>query len=148
VLKTVYHSGCRDKHNCQRRDSNLDPLTPQSDAITTRPPILIFHCCLVIVHTRFLCAFYNEWMNEPIDQLWTKFVMMTHIGPLQSTSLKFRVFKNPRWRRPPSWKSQKSLYVSHSDRSSRNLSRWCIWSLLHRQTVNNSQFLKFQMPAG
>ena len=29
VLKpTVYRSSCRDKHNCQRRDSNLDPLTP------------------------------------------------------------------------------------------------------------------------
>ena len=27
VLKTVYRSSCRDKHNCQRRDSNLDPLT-------------------------------------------------------------------------------------------------------------------------
>jgi len=36
VLKTVYRSSCRDKHNCQRRDSNLDPLTPQSDAPTTR----------------------------------------------------------------------------------------------------------------
>ena len=36
VLKTVYRSSCRDKHNCQRRDSNLDPLTPQSDTLTTR----------------------------------------------------------------------------------------------------------------
>ena len=36
VLKTVYRSSFRDKHNCQRRDSNLDPLTPQSDALTTR----------------------------------------------------------------------------------------------------------------
>ena len=36
VLKTVYHNGCRDKHNCQRCDSNLGPLTPQSDALTTR----------------------------------------------------------------------------------------------------------------
>jgi len=36
VLKTVYHSSCRDKHNCQRRDSNLDPLTPQPDALSTR----------------------------------------------------------------------------------------------------------------
>jgi len=36
VLKTVYRSSCRDKHNCQRCDSNLDPLTPQSDALTTR----------------------------------------------------------------------------------------------------------------
>jgi len=36
VLKTVYRSSCRDKHNCERRDSNLGPLTPQSDALTTR----------------------------------------------------------------------------------------------------------------
>ena len=36
MLKTVYRTSCRDKHNCQRRDSNLDPLTPQSDALTTR----------------------------------------------------------------------------------------------------------------
>ena len=33
VPKTVYRSSCHDKHNCQRRDSNLDPLTPQSDAL-------------------------------------------------------------------------------------------------------------------
>jgi len=32
----LYRSSCCDKHNCQRRDSNLDPLTPQSDALTTR----------------------------------------------------------------------------------------------------------------
>ena len=36
VLKTAYSSSRRDKYNCQRRDSNLDPLTPQSDALTTR----------------------------------------------------------------------------------------------------------------
>jgi len=37
VPKTVYRSSRRDKHNCPRRDSNLGPLTPQSDALTTRP---------------------------------------------------------------------------------------------------------------
>ena len=36
MLKTVYRSSCRDKHNCQRCHSNLGPLTPQSDALTTR----------------------------------------------------------------------------------------------------------------
>ena len=36
VLKTVYRSNCRIKHNCHRRASNLGPLTPQSDALTTR----------------------------------------------------------------------------------------------------------------
>ena len=35
VLNTVYRSSCRDKHNCQRRDSNLGPLTPQSDHSAT-----------------------------------------------------------------------------------------------------------------
>jgi len=33
----VYRSGWRDKHNCPRCDSNLGPLTPQSNALTTRP---------------------------------------------------------------------------------------------------------------
>ena len=37
MLKTVYRSSCRDKHNCQQCDANLDPLTPQSDVLTTRP---------------------------------------------------------------------------------------------------------------
>ena len=37
VPKAVYRSTCHDKHNCQRRDSNLDPLTLQSNALTTRP---------------------------------------------------------------------------------------------------------------
>ena len=36
VPKTVYHSSRRDKNNCPRCDSNLDPLTPQSNALTTR----------------------------------------------------------------------------------------------------------------
>ena len=36
VLKTVCRSSCRDKHNCQQRDSNLGPVTPQSDVLTTR----------------------------------------------------------------------------------------------------------------
>ena len=30
VPKAVYRSGCRDKHNCPRRDLNLASLTPQS----------------------------------------------------------------------------------------------------------------------
>ena len=34
--KTVYRSSCCDKHNCPLCDSNLDPLTLQSDALTTR----------------------------------------------------------------------------------------------------------------
>ena len=37
VPKAVHRSGCRDKHNRPRCDSNLGPLTPQSDSLTTRP---------------------------------------------------------------------------------------------------------------
>ena len=37
VPKAVYRSVCRDKHNRRRWDLNLGPLTPQSDALTTRP---------------------------------------------------------------------------------------------------------------
>ena len=36
VPKAVYRSGRRDKHNRPRRDSNVDPLAPQSDVLTTR----------------------------------------------------------------------------------------------------------------
>ena len=35
--KAVYRSGCRDKHNHPRWDSNLGHFTPQSDTLTTRP---------------------------------------------------------------------------------------------------------------
>jgi len=37
VPKAVYRSGCRDKYKRLRWDSNLGPLTPQSDALTTWP---------------------------------------------------------------------------------------------------------------
>jgi len=47
VLKTVYRSSCRDKHNCQWRDSNLDPLTPQSDVLNTR---LLRYCMYEILY--------------------------------------------------------------------------------------------------
>ena len=44
VPKAVYRSGCRDKHNRPRWDSNLGPLTPQWGAIATRPLRLIAYC--------------------------------------------------------------------------------------------------------
>jgi len=35
--------------------------------------MLVFHCSLVVVHTRFLCAFYNKWneLNEQVDPFYT-----------------------------------------------------------------------------
>jgi len=57
MLKTVYRSSCRDKHNCQRRDSNLDPLALQTDVLTTRllrPALLIDEHVLCISFTSLL----------------------------------------------------------------------------------------------
>jgi len=44
VPKAVYRSGCRDKHNCPRWDSNLGPLTPQSGMLP------LGHCDTVILN--------------------------------------------------------------------------------------------------
>jgi len=37
MSKAAYRSGCRDKHNRTRSDSNLRPPTSQSGALTTGP---------------------------------------------------------------------------------------------------------------
>jgi len=44
--KAVYRSSCRDKHNCLKCDSNLGPLTLQSDVLTTRllRPVMCVMC--------------------------------------------------------------------------------------------------------
>jgi len=54
VPKAVYRSGCCDKHNRPRCDSNLGPLTPQSDEPTTRPlrpndVVLLCRCLYVSI---------------------------------------------------------------------------------------------------
>ena len=53
----LYHSGCHDKHNRPRFDSNLGPLTPQSDVLTTRSLmweyyILLKHSVQLYIWTR------------------------------------------------------------------------------------------------
>ena len=62
VLKTVYRSSCRDEHDCQRRDSNLGPLTPQSDALTTRllRPVHWVQCtCIVCMFAWIFLSFWH-----------------------------------------------------------------------------------------
>jgi len=79
MLKTVYRSSCRDKHNCQRRDLNMGPLTPQSDALTTR---LLRPACLLLLISRLqkselmlntfiyhICLTYNPHMFQNIMDL-------------------------------------------------------------------------------
>ena len=52
VPKAVYHSGCRDKHNCRRWNSNMGPLTPQSGMLpldhwdTARSVVCVSVCVL------------------------------------------------------------------------------------------------------
>jgi len=50
--------------------------------------------------------------GRPFDPILMKFGKVTHTAPLTAVRpLKFRIFENPRWRRPPSRKSQKSRYL-------------------------------------
>ena len=54
--KAVYRSGCRDKHNCPRRDSNLGPLTLQSDALTQGHCDLTRQLSMECKHARLTAA--------------------------------------------------------------------------------------------
>ena len=62
VLKTVYRSSRRDKHKCQRRDLNLDPLIPQSDVLTTRPlrPCCAYHVGMPMVLVLSVVQAYRQ----------------------------------------------------------------------------------------
>ena len=54
VPKAVYCSGCGDEHNCPQCDSNPGRLTPQSDALTTRPlrPAMTGEKLLAALHSK------------------------------------------------------------------------------------------------
>ena len=61
--------------------------------------------------------------------------------PTGDISLKFRIFKKPKWRRPPSWKTTKlTISQQRIGRSLRNLARLCKMGLLTVQTVKNLNF--------
>ena len=60
--------------------------------------------------------------------------------------LKFRIFENPRWRRPPSWKI--TIFPQRFDRSLRNLVRWCKMGFLTAPTVKKFEFHKSKMADG
>ena len=103
VLKTAYRSSRRDKHNCQRRDSNLDPLTPQSDVLTTRPlrPEIVFieDACRVTVSS-VLSAIYQRWRKSS----WRKSDMIIVIDRRCADSAAYvlcaQALHNPSIRRP------------------------------------------------
>jgi len=49
---------------------------------------------------------------QPCDRFWWNWARWRILAPYSwLTVLKFRIFENPRWRRQPTWKSQKSRYL-------------------------------------
>ena len=91
VLKTVYRSSCRDKHSCQRRDSNLSPLTLQSDVLTTRllrpaaasRPTLMYYLTYTHTHTRLtaLCLGVPGWAGtRKVKPIWILLKLETVSG--------------------------------------------------------------------
>ena len=60
--------------------------------------------------------------------------------------LKFWIFENPRWRRPPSWKITKiAIALQWFDWSLRNFVRWCKMGLLTSPTFKKFEFHKSKM---
>ena len=62
VPKAVYRSGCRDKHNCPRWDSNLGPLTPQSGMLP------VGHCMLPMAVAR--SSWHGTAIRYVLPVLW------------------------------------------------------------------------------
>jgi len=61
VPKAVYRSGCRDKHNRLRWDSNLGPLTPQSGMLP------LGHCVTAsIANGRIVCI---AWRRRSLQSM-------------------------------------------------------------------------------
>ena len=52
--KAVYRSSCRDKDNRPRCDSNLSPVTPQSDA----------HCATKFGNLRYIRSYSIGWTSK------------------------------------------------------------------------------------
>ena len=59
--------------------------------------------------------------------------------------LKFRIFENPKWRRPPFWKITKiAISLQRFDRSLRNLVCWCKMGLLTAVAVKKIRISQIQ----
>jgi len=72
-------------------------------------------------------AIFRQWFGRLPRNLarWRSLTLKNVRSPWPFQQLAFRKFKNS-WRQPPSWKIEKSLYLSPQrfDRSPRNLARW------------------------
>ena len=80
VPKAVYRRAGCDKHNCPRCDSNLGPLTSQSDGLTTRLPwpvntvntshILCYICALSLIICVMLSDVKLQYLTCYMCLLW------------------------------------------------------------------------------
>ena len=90
------------------------------------------------VKSLYLCNCLTDF-----DKIWYSDAYWTLTADLW---LKFRIFENPKWRRPPSWKITKiAISPQRFDRSLRNLVRCCKMGLLTALTVKNFEFHKSKM---
>jgi len=55
----------------------------------------------------------SQYVRKNFDWFWCNLARCRKLFPVGDRLLKLWIFENPRWRRPPSWKSQKSRYHSY-----------------------------------
>ena len=113
MLKTVYRSSRRDKHNCQRSDSNLGRFTPQSDAPTTRLLRLAIPCVGVV------------WRRVTTWPVYAGGQRKKRSTPASSTSHRRRA--SPTTDSRPSSDRLTSALVSNTPRSPTPADRISVW---------------------
>ena len=80
VPKAAYRSGCRDKHNCRRWDSNLSPLTPQSQS----GMLPLDHCdtAMSISSLLLYLSFHVSYVTSAYDARLTLKLFSIHVACL------------------------------------------------------------------
>ena len=81
-------------------------------------------------------AIYRKCLTD-FDEIWHG---DTHWPLTSDRPLKFRIFENPRWWWPPSWKSQNLDISATVWPIFKKFGRWCKMGLLTAQTVKNFNF--------
>ena len=85
----------------------------------------------------------NAIFLQPCDRFWWD--IDAYWALTADRSIKFRIFENPRWQRPPSWKITKiAISPQRFDRFLRNLVRWCKMGLLTSPTVKKIRISQMQ----
>ena len=89
---------------------------------------------------RYICNRFTDF-----DKIWYSDAYWPLTADLW---LKFRIFENPKWRRPSSWKITKiAISPQRFDRSLWNLVRWCKMCPLTAPSIQKFEFHKSKMEA-